>query len=351
MARIPEHPIDGAATWLGTDLQAHPEQWMYSITETDAAELIGAVEVVKKRGTPLERISPRGFPLPTFGPKLQRFVRQIADAWGFVLLRGFPVDGLNLEEIRAMYFGALTHMGVPVAQSVRNELLTSVRAEGDGARARRPYQTNMYLDYHSDMADLVGLLCINPAKTGGISRIMSASAVHNIVQRERPDLLSVLYEEPYYYSWQNEQSADQPPYYWAHIFSWFQERLDTRLAVTAIRAAQEKVPECPRMTEDQGKALEFVLQVQRDHESELVLDMSFQPGDVQVLDNSKVWHGRTAYEDFEEPDRRRHLLRVWLNYVPERPLAPDFWNRYELVGQSTVSPKRRIYDVEVFDTW
>jgi Taurine catabolism dioxygenase TauD, TfdA family len=341
---MPSSPVLTAGAWRGPELQSRTEQWIYELTDQERDQLRYATASVRDRQIPLHRISPREFQLPTFGPLLRRVARDISEGPGFVLLRGFPTEGLSTEEIATLYFGALTHVGIPIAQSSRNDLIGDVRDEGSTTAATRGYQTNRALGYHSDSADLVSLFCVQPAASGGLSKIMSAVAVHNIIQTQRPDLLAVLYEEPFYCSWSGQEPKGQLPFYWTHFFSWYGGRLHTS-------GIKEKYVDWPPMSPVQQEAIEFVRSVLQCHEDELALAMDFRPGDVQILDNSIVWHSRTGFVDHTDPRKRRHLLRVWLNYYAERPVAPDFWNRHEMVDQLTSSPKRRLFDVDVFDTW
>ena len=51
--------------------------------------------------------------------------------------------------------------------------------------------------------------------------------------------------------------------------------------------------------------------------------MDLEPGDIQLLNNSVVLHARTDFVDYEEPERRRHLLRLWLNVETGRSVDPD----------------------------
>jgi hypothetical protein len=339
---MPSGPVGSAGAWTGPQAQQRTDRWLYECTAADAAELRQALTYVRERGLTVERIAPRVFHLPTFGPTLQRFTRDLAEGLGFVLIRGFPVSGLSVEDMRLMYFGAMTYLGIPIAQDGKNTLIGNVRNEGGDPQARG-YQTGKALGYHSDSADMVALFCVRPAQSGGLSRIMSAVTVHNIIQAERPDLLEVLYDEPYYPAWSHHPQGC-PPYYWARFFSWYQGRLHTS-------GIKEKYADTPAMSARQKEALDFVRHVQTTREADLMVEMEFRPGDVQVLDNSIVWHSRTAYVDPHDPAAIRHLLRIWLNYTTERPLAPDYWNRYELVGQASASPKRRLFDVEIYHTW
>lgn len=343
MPIMPAGPIVTPGAWTPKDLP--PDSGVYVLTNDEQGELCAALERTRHRGLDLPFISPREFPLPTLGPRLRRLTRQMADERGFVLLRGFPISDMALEDVERMYFGCMTYVGIPIAQDPRNTMIGHVRdMSGTDAAAGRGYETSRQLGYHSDSADIVALLCVQRARSGGLSKILSVAAVHNIVLAERPDLLQVLYDEPYYCSWSGQEPEGQAPYYWVRFFSWYGGRLQAS-------SIKERYVDWPSMSQKQREALAFIKEILSEREEELSLHMDFMPGDVQILDDSMIWHSRAAFIDDENPQKRRHLLRVWLNYYVERPVAPDFWDRYELLGQSTVSPKRRLFDVPVYDTW
>jgi TfdA family taurine catabolism dioxygenase TauD len=56
--------------------------------------------------------------------------------------------------------------------------------------------------------------------------------------------------------------------------------------------------------------------------------MELQPGDIQLVHNHTILHDRTAFEDFPEPERKRHLLRLWLAPKGARTLPDVFVDRF-----------------------
>jgi alpha-ketoglutarate-dependent taurine dioxygenase len=67
----------------------------------------------------------------------------------------------------------------------------------------------------------------------------------------------------------------------------------------------------PRLTAPQLEALDLVEAIAND--PAFHVQMEFHPGDVQLLNNATILHSREAYEDDDDPARRRHLLRLWLS--------------------------------------
>ncbi len=172
----------------------------------------------------------------------------------------------------------------------------------------RGYQTSAGLNYHTDFADLVGLLCLRTPQSGGLSSIASSTTIWNEMLRRRPDLARVLLEPVHYTRW-SEVGAGQKPFYGMPVFSPCGGRMVATYVRSAIRKAQ-LMPQVPRLTATQEEALDLLDSLAND--PAIHLSMEFQPGDIQMLCNHWIMHSRTPYVDWPEPERRRHLLRLWL---------------------------------------
>jgi len=183
----------------------------------------------------------------------------------------------------------------------------------------RGYQTKAELRFHTDGGDIVGLLCIRPGRSGGLSRVVSSTAVWNEIVRRRPDLARQL-RLPYWFSRVGELSPGQARAYRMPLFRECDGRMIAFLVQSMIEKAQA-FPEVPRLTQAQQEALQLVEELAGD--PSLRLDMDFRPGDMQFLLNHATFHSRTAYEDWPEPERRRHLLRLWLSCEDGPALPPN----------------------------
>ena len=170
------------------------------------------------------------------------------------------------------------------------------------------YRTRSKLDFHTDGADIIGLLCLKRAKSGGLSRIASSVSVFNEVRRLRPDLVPLLFQGFY---WDREADAGpgEPPYFNFPICRYENGRLGTLYIGWYIRNAQ-RFKEVPRLTASQSELLDLIDTIA--NEQKFYLDMDFEPGDMQFLKNAVILHARTEYEDWAEPAKKRHLLRLWL---------------------------------------
>ncbi len=328
--------VQGPAAWTAEDMR-RDTAWIQPLDEDERAELRAAAAAIgrKARGLAFGRDD---FPLPRLGPRLARIRQALEDGTGVVLIRGIPLEDWDLATIEQVYWGIGAYLGTALAQTPRGELLIKVQDRG-GDQYRDPtargYHTARRLPFHNDQGDVVGLLCVRTCKSGGASCIASAAAVHNEILRTRPDLLRVLYG-PWYCDVRGEQPPGRPPYYIEPRFSRFRGRLFTQHGRTYIDSAQ-RFPEVPRLTPEQLEAMALVDTLCAS--DTFRLDMDFRPGDIQFLNNRVVLHSRTDFVDFDEPERKRLLLRLWLRtpgyqdlpeYFKPRFQDMDYWLRHPL---------------------
>ncbi len=310
MTEIPTQPIDNAANWKGPSLMGE-DSWVYRLGDADIAEIDKALAHVKSKGLSIPEIGREDFPLPTLSKRLAGILTEIETGRGFFLIRGIPVERLGNGDATIVYWGIGAHLGEVVAQNMMGELLGDVRAipgDWDENPNIRGYQTTVHLPFHCDKSDVVGLLCLQISKSGGTSSFTSAVAIHNEIMRRRPDLLKVLYE-PFCIDHRGEEFDDIPPYYEAPVFALHNGRLFSRYGSKYVESAQ-RFPEVPRLTQDQIDALALYNELALSEEFRL--DMQFERGDIQLLNNHLTVHSRTDYEDWPEPERRRHLVRMLL---------------------------------------
>ena len=227
-----------------------------------------------------------------------------------MLIRRFPTDLLTEAEAELAYFALGLHLGTPVSQDAAGTLLGHVRderVERTGPEVRL-YRTRERQDFHTDGADIIGLLCLHGAASGGESKLASSYAVYNEILRRRPDLLDVLYE-PMWWDRNGEESPGEAPAFALPILHDVDGTPRFFYIGWYIRDAQRH-PDVPRLTAPQREALALIETVAND--PTFHVEMDFQPGDIQLLNNAVILHSREAYEDDDDLDQRRHLLRLWL---------------------------------------
>jgi hypothetical protein len=324
--RVEKHrEIIAPFAWKGADLQNRTD-WIRPFRPAELAEIDAAVKGVKARGLEWVDVTREIFPLPRFARALEGIAQELETGLGLILLRGLPLE-YSPEDLRLAYWGIGAHLGTAVSQGGRGELLGAVEDERQNLdiTRRRGAKTASELPFHADRCDIVGLLCVRKARTGGLSRVASATAIHNEVLRRRPDLLDVFYAD-WYHSRQGEEAPGETRAYPKSIFGIRDGHFTGLFSPNYVRAAQQ-FPEVPRLTPGQEEALELFDELS----NELALEMTFEPGDIQLLNNHLTYHARTRFDDYEEAERRRLLLRLWLAVPGSRPLPAG----YELVFGST----------------
>jgi len=320
-------PMEGPAVWSGRDMATRTD-WMYQLSVADIAELEEAMAQVRTRGLDMLELQQEDFALPRLGSELTGIRRELIDGRGFALIRGVPVDRWTREDVALAFWGMGRYLGEAIMQNRKGHVLGHVTDIGvDPANPRfRGYQSAANLIPHTDIAsDLVALLCLRPAKSGGLSMIASASAIHNAILERRPDLARVL-SEPYFVDRREEVPDGKKPYYSLPVFN----RHAGKTTVVYIRRfveSAQRFEEVPRLTDAQIEAMDLIDELACD--DEIRLDMDFRPGDIQIVNNLITLHSRTAYEDWPEPDRRRHLLRLWFAVREGWPLPDAYFDRYE----------------------
>lgn len=321
MTDISAHAYECDADWKGPALAASSD-WIYTLSENDIAELDAALQHAKSTGLEIPTIGKQDFPLPKFSQKLAGIAQELESGRGFVLMRGIPVERYSEDEYRKIYWGVTSHFGEAAAQNMMGELISDVRAiDGDWDQNFniRGYQTRVHLPFHCDKADLVTLMCLQTAKSGGESCISSSVAIHNEILRTRPDLLEALYQ-PFYIDHRGEGFDDDDPFYMAPVFAIHKGHFYARFGQKYVESAQ-RFSQVPRLTPAQTEGMNLFSTLALS--DAFRLDMVLERGDIQLLNNHLIVHSRNDYEDWPEPARRRHLLRMIL-LTGDDADAPDF---------------------------
>ena len=322
MTTLPPEALDSPAAWRGPEMTAQGG-WEYRLTEAEIAEIDAAVAAIDR---PLIEVDRAAFPLPALGPKLARLRRELLEGRGFFLLRGLPVGRMSREEAVAAFWGVGAHFGSARSQNSKGHLMGHVKDLGlhSSDPNVRVYQTRERQNFHTDSVDIVALMCLQPARSGGLSSIVSSVAVHNEMVRRRPDLARELYH-PFQTDRRGEVPEGMKPWFALPVFNRIGNELTTIYVRRYIESAR-RFPEVPALTAAQQEALDLFDAL---CESEgFRLDMAFEAGDMQFLCNHVILHDRTAFEDWPEPERRRHLLRLWLCPAEGRQLPDAFAVRY-----------------------
>ncbi len=321
-------PVEDPACWTAADL-ARDRSWMFPLSAADVAELDALVADIERRGLGVMDITRADIDLPRLAPKLTKVRDEIIEGRGLALIRGVPVARYSRLQAAIAFWSIGLFVGEPVSQNAKGHVLGHVQDLGGTSLANpknRGYQTHDGLPFHNDSCDVVGLLCLHPSKSGGESTVASSLAIHNEMLRTRPELAAAL-AEPVYRDRRGEIPEGKDPWFQLPVFNYHAGYLTVSWQGGYIRSA-ERFDELPAPSRDLKDALDLFARLAR----ETCYSIEFRPGDIQFLHNHVTVHSRTAFEDYPEPERKRHLLRLWLGTPDGRPLAPSYRNRYGHLG-------------------
>lgn len=309
--------VDGG--WLGADLRAAPERWRVAIHRSVAAELLALAEDFLGRGAERDPFAPPPAVSAATGSLVARARRLLTGDPGFLLLTGFPVDeDPDVVETAYWLFGTL--IGPPVSQTRGGDFMARVEDRGAdiGSPTQRGHRSASALAFHADRTDVIGLLCVRPAAEGGLSRIVSSKALHNIVLAERPDLLSVLYGR-----FPNDQRGEEQPGRpgWCELPVLSQVAGDFAALRRFIEGSQRHA-EAPRLTDAQLAAMDHLDEIL--DRSGVALEMDLRPGDLQLINNFHLLHARSAFHDALGEGTSRLLLRLWLSFAQSPALPAEY---------------------------
>jgi alpha-ketoglutarate-dependent taurine dioxygenase len=319
-------PLETHAEWRARDI-ADRSRWTYRLTDADVAELEAALAHARARCADVLDVTRDDFPLPTLAATLQRFEDELIDGRGFQLISGLPAERLGDADASAIYWGIGTHLGQPWPQNKHGHLLGDVTDQGryrSDPTARGNELGPVGMPYHSDGSDLVGLMCLRKAISGGLSTVANAVLAHNEIVRTRPDLAAVLYQ-PQIYDLRGEEQPGHAPTYEVPVFTRHGDRLFVRYIRPYIESARRHAG-VPPLTPEQREAFDLLDRMCNDPDFNVYMDL--QPGDMQFINNYHVLHARTAFEDHPDPGRKRFLKRLWLETrkLTDRPA------RFQLAG-------------------
>ncbi len=319
-------PLTTEAAWKGPTIKNTPERWVYTFSQDDIAEINNAIVTYLSSDLSLEGISKDHFQLPLLGNKLTEIKSDLTDGMGFKLFRGLDISSYSREEIATLFMGIGSYLGNPRSQNAAGHLLGHVRDIGadENDPKSRIYQTNARQTFHTDSADIVGLICLKTAKSGGESLLVSAETIYNEMLCRRPDLAELLFS-PVATDKRGEIEPGQKPFFTIPVFSWFKDKLSVIYQRQYIDSGQ-RFDDVPELPDHYTEALDLFDKLANDES--INLSMKLEVGDMQFVHNHSMLHDRCGFLDWPELENRRHLLRLWLSAPDDRELPPIFKERY-----------------------
>ena len=227
-----------------------------------------------------------------------------------------------------IYWGIGSYFGNPISQNSKGQILADVVDLGNDYSNinTRGYKTSAALSAHVDSCDMVALLCVRTARAGGESTLVSSMSIFNEILAHFPQFLPILFRG-FKHDLRGEgvtARLDEMTFHEIPVFSYFGGQLSCNFNAKIIRSARRKLGQ--PLTELEEAAIECVLELSR--RQDLCYRMDLRPGDIQLVNNYTVLHGRSAYSDYPDDARKRRLMRFWVNSRAGRNLAPEFTDRY-----------------------
>ncbi|MFT5786886.1 MAG: hypothetical protein ACJAWC_002857 [Yoonia sp.] len=316
----------GPSAWLGKNMVKTPEAWLYQLTVVDVDDLEAAATHFLSLGLDVAEIRKETFPLAAFGEHILQLKQKLLSGIGLEVLRGLPISGYSKAFAATIFCGIGAHMGSARSQNAEGHILGHVRDIGadESDPNSRIYQTCERQTFHTDSADVVGLLCIREAREGGKSLLVSAETIYNRMKQEHPDLLEKLFD-PIATDRRGEIPNGAKPYMEIPVLSWYEGYLTVFYQRQYIESAQ-RFEGAMRLSPEHVEALDMFDALANN--PELCFGMQLQPGDMQFVYNHSQLHDRTGFLDWPDPSQRRHLMRLWLSIEGDRPLPESFKERY-----------------------
>jgi hypothetical protein len=317
--------VRDASAWYGSELAGRTD-WIERLSEAEIAEVEQAVQEIERSAVDVGSIDTNRTKLPTLGPRLQSLLDDVLNGRGFVLIKGLPVERWSKRGAAIALLIIGVQMGRLRMQNASGHLLGHVRDLGRSSTDpnTRIYQTSERQTHHTDSCDVVGLLCLRAAKSGGLSNLVSSTTIFNEMRRRRPDLLRVLLG-PIETDRRGEVPEGSKPYFTIPVFNYHLGLVSAIYQRQYIESAR-RFPGVAPLTPQQIEALDLLDQLANDPKLNLLMEL--EPGDIQLVHNHTILHDRTAFEDFPEPERKRHLLRLWLAPSAGRRLPEVYAERF-----------------------
>ena len=307
-------------------MKDNPDSWLYTLSEQDVSDIESAAAHFLSLNKDVGTITKETFPLSSFSEHICRLKDKILTGVGVEVIRGLPIHDYSQEYAATIFCGIGAHLGNARSQNAQGHILGHVRDTGADASDTntRIYQTAERQTFHTDSADLVGLLCIRKAYEGGESLLVSAETIYNKMKADRPDLLARLFE-PIATDRRGEIPEGEKPYMEIPVFSWHEGFLTVFYQRQYIDSAQ-RFDDAMRLSQEHIEALDLFDTLAND--PDLHFSMQLEPGDMQFVYNHSQLHDRTGFTDWPDRSQRRHLLRLWLSVDGDRPLPECFKQRY-----------------------
>ena len=316
----------------------------YTLSKEELSALDTALNEVKSKDLAVEEVTANDFPLGVLEKAVAGWIQEIDYGKGLVFLQGIPVARYTKDDCALIFWGIGAHMGEAQSQSLAGDRLGHVVNLGGDNPRYRAYQNSTELALHTDATDIVGMMCLVPAREGGLSGYAGAAAIYNELLDHHPDVLPILCEGFHYHLFGEHAPGESPVT--EEKTPVFSEK-DGCLSISYLRSYIEMAfaHMGKEKTAAESEALDTLDQVA--HGPKCFRQFMLSPGDMLFFSNYTVLHNRTAFVDDDDLDKRRHLLRLWLRAHDPRPLVENISAFGKRRGISKQEGRTSIYDGEL----
>ncbi len=316
----------------------------YTLSKEELSALDTALNEVKSKDLAVEEVTANDFPLGVLEEAVAGWIQEIDYGKGMVFLQGIPVARYTKDDCALIFWGIGAHMGEAQSQSLAGDRLGHVVNLGGDNPRYRAYQNSTELALHTDATDIVGMMCLVPAREGGLSGYAGAAAIYNELLDHHPDVLPILCEGFHYHLFGEHAPGESPVT--EEKTPVFSEK-DGCLSISYLRSYIEMAfaHMGKEKTAAESEALDTLDQVA--HGPKCFRQFMLSPGDMLFFSNYTVLHNRTAFVDDDDLDKRRHLLRLWLRAHDPRPLVENISAFGKRRGISKQEGRTSIYDGEL----
>tara|TARA_B100000315_G_scaffold95517_1_gene87696 strand:+ start:661 stop:1596 length:936 start_codon:yes stop_codon:yes gene_type:complete len=253
--------------------------------------------------------------LPLFKKKILNFRNErLLDGVGLFVIDGICMESFSVKEKTSIYTLTSKILGELIIQNIKQEKIIEIKDVGKSMKTGgRYHETKEGGSHHTDspqwenVPDYLGLFCVHNAKKGGTNLFLSAYTIHNRILQERKDLLDIFYEK-FYFDKRGEFKDGESPTVFQPIFELKNKKLFFRYLRNYIDAGHD-IQNQP-LSQPQKDALTYLDNLM--HMEDITLKYDLKPGDMVFSDNHRVVHGRTSFEDYDDENLKRFMLRTWI---------------------------------------
>ncbi|KWT97960.1 MULTISPECIES: TauD/TfdA family dioxygenase [unclassified Variovorax] len=304
------------------------------LSQQALADIAASLARVKAKGLRFSDVTREDFSSAALDGELALTLQRLRQGEGVVLMQGLPPGQYSDSDLEIIYFGLGMHFGNAVSQSSSGDVLGHVAVRD--RNSSRGYTSDRQLELHTDSAEIIALLCVRKALSGGESALASSLRIHAIIRRERPDLLEILVRGfPYHRRGEAPIGTPEITPYDVPVFSESQGLVSCRYVREIIEVAKRDlgVP----LTEREVEALDFFDQVA--NRPDVRVEFQLEPGEILWMNNYELLHARTAFENHPDPAHGRMLYRLWLQDFPSRPMRKEMLVYENAHGRQGIDPQ------------